>query len=67
MSLIEDSLTSGRAAGAILIFVAMFTAFGIFLSNPTAASIPTLAVITVVSMIILGLSGWVWDFLFKNF
>jgi len=45
----------------------MFTALGIFLSNPTAASIPTLAVIAVVAMIILSLSGWVWDFLFKDF
>ena len=67
MSHIEDSFTLGRAAGAISIFVAMFTALGIFLSNPTAASVPTLAVIAVVAMIILSLSGWVWDFLFKDF
>ena len=62
----NDLFASARAAGAISIFVAMFTAFGIFLFNPTIGSIPTLIVITFVAVMIVGLSGWVWDLLFKS-
>jgi len=45
----------------------MFTAFGIFLSNPTIESIPTLGFIMFIALVIVGASGWIWDFLFNSF
>ena len=63
----RDSILLLRALGAISAFALLFTAFGIFLSDPTFGSAETLIIIITVVGVIVGLSVSVWNKLFKGF
>ncbi|WP_336135866.1 hypothetical protein [Natronomonas amylolytica] len=67
MSDIGDFIPRLRAVGAISAFVLLFTAFGIFSSNPTLGSAETLIIVITVVAVIIGLSARVWNSLFKGF
>jgi len=58
-----NSIQSLRAVGAVSVFAVLFTAFGIFFSNPTNESVETFILIIAAVVMMVGLSVGIWNML----
>jgi len=58
-----NPIQSLRAVGAVSVFAVLFTAFGIFFTNPTIESVKTFILIIAAVVIMAGLSVGVWNIL----